>query len=179
VKVYIAYGWLEGTWQGKKLRSHLVDAGHTVTSSMQEADVIIAHSAGCYMLTTTANTKLTLLIGLPNWPRTLIKCTFEKVRIEHKDCYWFKKTFWNLIYAIFQPVRLVSVYRSFNKKTLPNFKNCEVILIHNKLDTYMDEGVSTDLAKQHNWQYKNVSGEHDDLWQNTDFYINFIKQYIS
>jgi hypothetical protein len=76
MKVFIAYGWPEGQWHGKQLRNDLIDCNYQITYSPEEADIIIAHSAGCYLLPNSLRAKLILLIGLPNWPnKPLIKCT--------------------------------------------------------------------------------------------------------
>ncbi len=176
-KVYVAYGWPEGKWHSKQLSEALTKAGYKLSNLPEKADVIIAHSAGCYMLPPDIKAQLILLIGLPNWPnKLLIKCTIKKVALESKDKYWFQKTLFHVFYALTQPIRLYNVYRTYKRKTLP--KSNHVILVRNEQDTYMHDNVSQELAKQRKWSYKNLKGQHDDLWQNPHKYIEIIRIYI-
>ncbi len=178
--VYIAYGWPEGNKHSKQFRKILKDSGYQISNHSKEADIIVAHSAGCYMLPADLKAKVILLIGLPNWPnKPLIRCTNEKVRQEIKDSYWFKKTFWHLIYAVSQPIRPLIVYKNYKRKYLPEFKNSQVILIHNRFDTFMQKEASNQLAQKRNWPLKQLDGQHDDLWQNTQSYLAIIKDILS
>jgi len=177
MKVYIAYGWPEGNWHGKKFRDFLINNGYRIASSPEEADAIVAHSAGCYTLPSLTKAKVVLLVGLPNWPnKPLIKCTIEKVSLENKDKLWFQKTLWHIIYAIFQPVRIFEVYKSYKRKSIPSLGGSQVVILHNHQDAYMNEPACRAMAKVRNWQYKNLDGQHDDLWQNPQPYINIIKE---
>ncbi len=134
--VFIAYGWPEGRWHGKQFRKALQDSGYQISEKPEDADVIVAHSAGCYMLPAELKAKVILLIGLPNWPsKPLTKCTSEKVSLEQKDTYWFKKTFWYIVYAVLQPIRLYKVYKTYKRKYLPDFNQGHAVLVHNQQDT--------------------------------------------
>lgn len=180
MNVYIAYGWPEGKWHGEQLRQALIIAGYQITDSVWEADVIIAHSAGCYLLPADVKAKLILMIGLPNWPsKPLIKCTFDKVSMERKDRQWLMKTFWHIIYALSEPTRFYQVFRTNKRKFLPNYSSKQIILIHNHQDTYMYEASSRELSEQRGWQFRNFSGQHDDLWQNPSPYIHLIDSFVS
>lgn len=174
MKVFIAYGWPEGEWHGRRLREALKNAGYTVTSSPKDADVIVTHSAGCYMLPSDVRARLIMLVGLPNWSRPLIKCTFAKIRLEHKNIEWLHKTLLHTFYAVSQPIRLYKVYRAFRKKYLPDFSSSKVLLIRNEQDTYMEEEASERLARKRGWLYQNLKGQHDDLWEDPQAYIEII-----
>jgi hypothetical protein len=178
MKVYISYGWPEGRWHSKQLVEALKKQGCKVVSSPEDAAVIIAHSAGCYMLPQVLTARVILLIGLPNWPdKPLVKCMLEKLSLESKDKQWFQKTFWHVTYAISQPIRSYRAFRTHRKKYLPNYSENQVILVHNQQDTYMNVAVSKQLAKQRKWFLRNLEGQHDDLWQNPQSYIDIIKEY--
>lgn len=175
--VYIAYGWPEGKWHGKKLRRALNDFNYQVVKLPEEADIIIAHSTGCYMLPPKVKAKLILLIGLPNWPnRSHIKRTRSKVGLEAKDWQWLQKTFWHVIYALFQPVRLYNVYKAYKIRCVPMYESTQVILVRNEQDTYMEKGVSEKLAKERNWSYQNLKGQHDDVWEDPLVYTEIINK---
>jgi len=152
--VFIAYGWPEGKLHGTLFRKALISANYQIAQTAEEADIIIAHSAGCYMIPSDVKAKLILLIGLPNSPKSLIKCTFYKIKLEQKNMQWFQKTLYHIFYAISQPIKLLSVYKSFKRKYVPVFTENKVLLIRNAQDTYMEKGLAESLAMRRGWQYK-------------------------
>lgn len=179
MRVYIAYGWPEGKWHGKHFRESLRKAGYQNTNSLKQADIIVAHSAGCYMLPDSLTAKLILLIGIPNWPgRSLFKCTSEKVILEKKNLYWFQKTLFHILYGVSQPRRLFNAYRNHRKKYILANNAIRVLAIRNKHDTYMDASTNRKLSVERGWVYKDLEGQHDDLWQNPQPYLDLIKQNI-
>lgn len=174
--VFIAYGWPEGRWHAKQFVEALRDYGYQISKQPETADIIVAHSIGCYMLPAGLKAKLILLIGIPNWPhKSLFKCTFEKISLEPKNTYWLKKTFWHLVYAIFQPLRLYGAYRAYKLKYLPVFDHSPVVLVRNQYDAYLQQKASQQLAKERGWHLVQLNGRHDDLWQNPQPYIDILK----
>ena len=177
MKIYVAFGWPEGEWHGKQFKEKLEKAGYQITNTPNQADIIVAHSAGCYMLPDSLTAKLILLIGTPNWPgKPLIKCTLEKVTLEKKNTYWYKKTLFHVIYGICQPRRLLNVYLSYRKKHIPLIKKAKVVAVHNRQDTYMEDATNRKLARERGWSYIDLEGQHDDLWQNHQPYLDLIEQ---
>lgn len=176
MKVYIEYGWPEGKWHSRRLERILQDSGNVVVSTPQEADVVIAHSAGCYMIPKESKAKIVLLIGLPSWPNKAIHLsTLQKIRLEAKNGHWIAKTFFHCMYALRIPTT-ARTWRAFRNKSINVSKNAKVVLIHNKLDTYMEAAVCRQIAKDKNWEYLEAPGQHDDIWDNPDFYIRIASQ---
>jgi hypothetical protein len=179
MKVYIAYGWPEGPWQSRKLTTALQKSNYQVTKSLEEADIILSHSAGCYILPSKVSAKLILLIGIPNWPnRIVFKCAMEKVRLEPKDSKLLYKTVRHVLYGLFRPIRLYTLVKTYRRQALPEFKGSQVVVVHNQLDTFMNETVSRKLANQNKWLYKNLNGQHDDLWDNPSPYVEIIEEQL-
>lgn len=178
MKIFIAYGWPEGKWHSKYLETALKGEGYKITNSQEDADVIIAHSAGCYMLHPGSRTKLILLIGLPNWPnRAVYRSTMQKVSLETKDKYWLTKTLFHILYAL-RLTSTLKTWQAFHRKLLPQTKS-RVVLVRNLHDTYMNDAVTKKLAKDKGWAYENLEGQHDDLWQNPLPYTSIIRQETS
>lgn len=50
------------------------------------------------------------------------------------------------------------------------------MLVRNEQDTYMEKEASLRLAEEKNWQYQQVPGQHDDLWENPQVYIEIVNQ---
>lgn len=128
------------------------------------------------MIPPNSNAKVVLLIGLPNWPnRRVYQCTLQKVKLETKNTHWFMKTFFHIIYAL----RLLTTFRTwraFQRKHVNVGKAAIVVLVRNELDTYMADGVSQQLANDRKWNYIKVPGQHDDLWDNPQPYLDIITQ---
>ena len=176
MKVYIEYGWPEGKWHAKLLAESLITAGFEVVDEPAEADVIIAHSGGCYMLPSDITPKLVLHIGLPNWPGRIVPTsTLLKWNMETKNFYWFKKLFYQGVY-FFNPITTYKSWRAWTKKILFNYPSAKTILIRNNKDTYMHDETSRALATKREWQYIESPGMHDDLWENPEQYVELIAQ---
>src|SRR5688572_18120710 len=99
MKVAIIYGWAEGHWHGHRLRKELKAAGLEYSHDPANADVIIAHSGGCYMLPDNSQANLVMLVGFPYYagPHP-IKFLPKKIKDEFKDLWWLRKTVYNILY---------------------------------------------------------------------------------
>jgi hypothetical protein len=177
MKVAIIYGWAEGSWQGKRMRKLLRSQGYHITKNAKEADVIIAHSGGCYMLPEQSRAQQVILIGLPYWPdkHPLISLR-EKLRQELKDTWWYKKTLFNTYYLLSRPRRWVRMSRAFKQRVVPAYESCSIYLVRNEQDSFLHPQKVVEVADAHEWQLKLVDGLHDDLWLNPERYIELIRQ---
>lgn len=94
MNVFIGYGGFEGSWHGKKLRSALVDRGFSISRNCSDAEIIIAHSGGCFLVPESNCANIMILVGFPYWPgKSIASRIRHKTRIEDKDLLWFKKNF--------------------------------------------------------------------------------------
>ena len=64
-KVGIVYGWAEGPWEAKQFIQQVKISGYEVTQDLVSADILIAHSLGCFLIPANSRAKLILLIGMP------------------------------------------------------------------------------------------------------------------
>lgn len=180
MKVCIIYGWSEGPWQGKLLRTALHKSGFSITRRAQEADIIIAHSGGCYMLPDNSRAQLVLLVGLPYWRgKHPVRSLQEKLRSELRDMWWYKKTIFNTYYFFTRPRRWVRMWQNWSKQVLPQLDNVAVTLVRNEQDYFMHPTDSKSLADKHNWKMKTLQGLHDDIWNNPQPYVELIKDSLS
>lgn len=178
MNIFISYGWPEGPWLGEKFIGSAQKAGHTIVSSMEQAEIVIAHSGGCFMLDPLQKTKTVLLIGLPCWPgRSLLKSTYRKIRSETKDRNFMFKTAAHVWYCSTRIRRWRTMYRNFKAFTLPTHQG--VFLIRNESDTYLNKIVARKLAEQKGWNYVEKTGGHDDLWESPEIYLKIIHKSVS
>lgn len=116
MKAYIEYGWPEGKWHGKLLTKSLIASGYVMATSSSEADIIIAHSAGCYMIPPDSKAKVMLLIGIPNWPKNLfINALYRKLNWKPKMHIGLRKHFSILSMRLGFPLPLERGERSSRK----------------------------------------------------------------
>ena len=177
MKVGIIYGWSEGKWHGKLLRKELHLQGFTLTSDLTEADALIAHSGGSYLLPDNGRAGVVMLIGIP-WHSTEhpLKGLMKKVKYEIKDVWWYKKTFYNTLYFLSRPLRWLKMYKAWKAKRLPKTTESIVIAVRNNDDHFMHPIESGVLASERGWKLKNLEGHHDDLWINPKPYVRLLKE---
>lgn len=174
-KVKIIYGWAEGPWHGKRLRAELKKSGYTVTRSIKHADILIAHSGGCFLLPESGNANLILLIGLPYWPKkSPLRSMREKVKDELRDLYWYKKTVCNGYYFLSRPKKLLKVSYKWKKQLFPNHETAEIIAIRNQKDSFAHPTDTNALAQERGWKLQLFDGGHDDIWKNPKPYVRLL-----
>lgn len=176
MKVGISYGFAEGPAQAKKLIRLLKENGFNTTKRLERADIIIAHSGGCYLLPEKGKAEVVMLVGFPFWtdknPR---KGLAEKLAQEIKDLSWLRKTFFNTIYFFAWPQRWYHMYKAWQKVTLPQTSNYgSIISVRNEHDPFMHPIESEALATERGWKLHKLSGGHDDLWTNPQPYVDIL-----
>ncbi len=183
MKVSIVYGWCEGPHLARDLKRELEANGHELIKNAREADVIIAHSLGCYLIPKESKVSNILLTGLPYGPRkhlpllTLHKVITNGVRSvgDGQFMYWLRKGFWNSVYFFIRPSAHVNLKRLNNLNYLPeSHKQKKVLLIKNDEDKLTSIDQLQEVIKQKDWKVIIVPGRHDDLWMNPNRYIALI-----
>src|SRR4051812_13441361 len=137
VKVAIIYGWAEGSWQSRLFTDELTKRGLVLTKNVGEADVIIAHSSGCYLIPHDITAKLILLIGLPHWPgRSVASGIIHKLMAEMKHhrrdrslAWWLNKLAHNIWYIVTRPQATYYGLTRHKPENLPDAKNRKVLLV--------------------------------------------------
>ncbi len=180
MKVSIIYGWSEGKWHSKQLRKRLEASNFTVVNDHKSADIIIAHSGGCFLVPKATSAKYILLIGLPLWENKFIfKSLFEKIKLETKDWWWYKKTFYHVVYLLAKISHWLRMHRSWRRKTLPENSASSIFLLRNNDDAFVNAEESQALAKEKGWQYIDVYGQHDDIWVNPKQYTDLLESILT
>jgi hypothetical protein len=176
MNVCIIYGWSEGHRHGAALRKALCEAGFNITTQPLTADIIIAHSIGCYFIPKQSTAKLILMVGLPHWPhKSIVRSTRQKIFNEAKSKWWYRKTLINVYYFFVHPNNWLQMPQTVKRQQLELPKNSNVLLIRNEYDNYLHPTLGAKLAIAHGWSYAELPGHHDDLWSNPRPYVTLIK----
>lgn len=180
MKVTIIPGFSEGTRIGRRFRRELHASGFHATKDAAEADIIIAHSGGCFLIPKNAQAKLVILVGLPHWSnRRLANSLSAKIKIEQKDLFFIKKSSYNVYQLFRRPHIWVRMWRSWRISHIPVVPSgAKVIVIRNEDDQFLHPSEYMSLAKQQGWLAVSLPGHHDDLWRYPEPYVTIIKNQI-
>jgi hypothetical protein len=182
--VCILYGWSEGSWHGRKLRHNLKTLNFLITKKATEADIIISHSGGAFLIPANHRASLILMIGLPNWPRhpvlRLPLKIAQDIRYLKSKRHFFIKTFFNLAYIIFKVLYNTKIWLGWRKPSLPtSHAACKVVALRNEHDAFMHAKTSLKQAEDNGWVGLTLLGaSHDDVWLNPQPYTQILEKFI-
>lgn len=176
--VALIYGFAEGHWVSGRFRAALQRAGFSLAKSPAEADIIVAHSGGCYMLPDESRANVVMLVDLPHWPDKHIgRSLAQKTRNDIKDLWAVKTAVLNSFYLIAKPRQWSRMRRAIKKlENLPSRDNDDVILVRNSRSHFLHPTAAKELAKTKKWRMQVMDGHHDDLWKNPAPYIKLLKE---
>ena len=186
--VAFVHGWAEGSWQDSQFAQQLVNNGFELTPDPAKADIILAHSAGCYLVPVNPKAKLIVLIGLPFWPgKPLIKSLVKKLMLEasrhqkDQDLPWFsQKLAHNTWYIFTKPAGLYRFFKNRQQMKLPSASpNTSVVLIRNQDDQFCTPNVTKLLPQAKGYKFIDMPGLHDDCWIDPEPYVKLIKKYAN
>ena len=182
--VAIIYGWSEGPWQSKRFVAELSKSSLSVTKDLKSADIIFAHSAGCYLVPKDVPAQTIILVGLPYWPgrsslSSVLKNLTVGLRQHHSEGdikWWFSKLAHNLYYIITRPQANWYVLTRHKIENLPiSNEGKKIILVRNQEDTFCHPDVQKLVQRVSEYKFIELPGAHDNCWVNPAKYINLIR----
>ncbi len=160
----VIYGIAEGNFHARKFISTCASHGLTL-SDTEDADIIFAHSGGCFVVPVETNAKI-LLIGVSPWNGiNTFACLIKKLQSEPPTLI---ELFWHVVYLLAKPRHN---YRMLKRKDLPNSKKSQVIW--NKDDVYFPQSKAM-LLEAKCYRVHTFDGGHDDIWHNPAKYIELV-----
>ena len=180
--VALIYGWTGGSWSARHFRDELQKAGLKVIPNREKANIIIAHSVGCYRVPDKTSAQLILLIGVAYWPEKRLRSRVMnrfinglKADRNRGVLYIFHRFMWQLFYAIIRPGDIVVSLR--NHKSLgflEKLKQKKIIIVRNSSDEYSSPEIGTSLSRYSNIKLVELPGVHDDYYTNPQPYIDLL-----
>jgi hypothetical protein len=184
LKIAILYGVVGGPHSQIRLLPTLRAAGYIITDNVSEADVILAHSAGCLWLPQSSSQQTLLLVGPPYWPGKRIRqsikergrSNFRFRQHGYPFSRWLIRNLWGIYYLFAQAKRTWYILRhiaEFNLEQVVRAHN--TIIVHNEYDEWLTPDL--ERIRQLNPQTKiiRLSGDHDDLHYNPAVYVNLLQ----
>jgi len=180
--VCMLYGFCEGPQVGKRFERELARAGFQVTHDPMNANIIIGHSGGCFLVPARSRAKIIIQIGLPFWPnRSLPGSIWRKfisdLHSHHREGalhFWLRKTFWNVTYFWNIPAN-IRMLRGRRRGTLWR-QGERTVVIRPSMDTFCTSDV-TALPFTSAPKIVELPGHHDQCWRDPAPYIAIIKTY--
>ncbi|HSX17058.1 MAG TPA: hypothetical protein VLH86_03090 [Patescibacteria group bacterium] len=168
-KVAIVYGFNEGPHMGKRLIRALEAGGFEMVADPAQADIIIAHSGGCYILTAEHAAKRIICVGLPYWPGhstfvALCRKIWRDALMHHREGefkYWLHKSMWNMRYFWHMRANWQMVQGRLNG-TL--WKLPDVTVVRYSQDPFCTPNLA-ELPFEAPVVLVELSGHHDDCWR--------------
>ncbi len=184
----ILYGFSENQHHAKEMEQFLQKDGFIKTTDAARADVVIAHSAGCYMLPGDMHAKLVVLIGVPMNKDKVRKTFFKAWRndnVYQRQNKQFSKKLkllsHNTATVIFHPAKqrtLVKLVATVNHEP-PHIDVPELIVINNRDDPWPEPLLARQYTDTYRASFVSLPGGHDHIWQAPEEYVAIINYYAA
>jgi hypothetical protein len=178
----IVYGVAEGAYASRDLRK-LLEADGFLPAPATEADILIAHSGGSYVLPKLAQAKLVIHINPPHWPgKSLARSLAQKIaydfrlyRQKHQLRRWLRTVVANACYTLnlkhTLSMMLPYAHAQRTYETLPAGKH---VFIRTYIDSYCSpQALLKLIGDKHS--FLTLAGHHDDCWREPEPYLKVIR----
>lgn len=179
-----SYGFTEGKVHSKKLTKLLKQAGYIPSSSPEKADIVIAHSAGCWYKIESFSPKLLIYVGMPLPTGNAAKIWFQSNKITSKALIKQKRRLrliksicLNALYLLRHPFRNFAIINKVDHAEPRNFKESLVVFVSNQHDPWPKTNRLKDLVHGEPWSFISLKGTHNNLWHEPDKYVKLIDHY--
>jgi hypothetical protein len=182
--IWLVYGFGEGPWHGRQIWPTLKSAGYIPALKANDADIIIAHSAGCFYLPDSQKPQQLVLIDPPYWPDKSVALSFlQKTYLDlqasitqHRIRYWLRKTLWNLYYILQDIPKVISIIRQSRLNNLKRLlRHNYVTIVRHQYDAFCTPEIDRHFDRDQNVRFISVTGQHDDCWHDPDVLIPVIQ----
>ncbi len=184
--VVIQYGIAAGQRQGVRLRKCLRQAGYEVIRDPAKADIILAHSAGCFELPLAPTTQKLLLINPSYWPgrtpwqrgRKRIRSNLRYRKYNYPLAYWLQRNAWGWFYLLRDLKRSRWIFKHVYEYDLEQaIRNHRAILVRNDDDDWLTDDLDYLDEANPGLTIVRIPGDHDDLLFNPAPYVALLRRF--
>jgi len=175
----VCYGFMEGVGHSRRLRKLLVKAGFR-PSPVTEADIIIAHSAGCVLIPANAKPKLVVYTGMPlalaRPQSTWVKATLPRIKDGNLRRELLARLN-NTYYGLRHVKRNLGIMRDPKIAKPVIFPKAQTVFIANRYDPWPKGPELDKLVAKQPWAFISLPGTHESLWKEPDRYVAILEHY--
>lgn len=181
----ISYGFLSGPALSRQLRKDLRSFGYEEARSIVQADIVIAHSAGCWLVPKTASAKLLIYVGMP-LAQAHPHQTFKDARRQNIRAFIRHLHVWrglvigfcSLYYGLAQPVRNRNIVRDAkHARIATELADMHTVFIANRDDPWPQPEKLQTYVQERDWAFIGLPGSHNDIWEYPERYAAIIDHY--
>jgi len=185
LRYFIVYGFCGGQAHSVKFRKLIQNEGLQPATNAIDADILIAHSAGCLQVPSDTKAKLIILVGVPLDTRTV--GTFLRAHLQnilffyhsHRTIQGLRFGLNNFFYAIVHPQQNYDAAQLVHKHvfSLPTGQTASVVWIANQHDPWPNTQELVTFLSDMPYSFISLAGAHDSIWVNPELFIAIIKHY--
>ncbi len=175
-----SYGFAGGPLHARKFKHLMHLSGYAHSQLPQAADIIIAHSAGCWLIPKDCRPKLIMYVGMPLAQlrplQSLLaanQLALRPVHLLHTLGTKAKATY----YGLRQPRRNLKIVRMTKTAKPVIMPNIPAIFIANQHDPWPKSAKLKDYLNTQVWAFISLFGTHDDIWEHSERYVAIINHY--
>jgi hypothetical protein len=176
----ISYGLGGGPLHSRQLEHHLRQAGLHRAVRLDQANIIIAHSGGCWLIPKTAQPQLVIYIGMtlaqskPRQTWLTAKALMAKHSRRARRLNTMAK---NTYYISRQPRRNLNMVRQAKTARPIVFPGRPTVFITNRHDPWPKDKQIQNYLDNYDWAFLSLPGAHDDIWEHPKRYAVIIDHY--
>jgi hypothetical protein len=184
-KVCIIGGFTEGDHHAHHFVQVLERQGFSITKRLQDADIIVTHSGGCFLLPENLAGKTVIIVSPPcDYHDSLFKNTLRKIGLDyhaHRDLkrlkHFVHKTSWSGLYFFTHGKQHWQMLHQMPKSgtNLPHIKAQKTMVITTKDDPWSSHISPTTITKNPSYIFLNLAATHDDIWMHPERYVAIIQ----
>lgn len=184
MNVAIRYGFTEGTWHGKKFRRMLRERGHQIVQEERLADIVIAHSGGCFDMPPLKESAILMFINPPYWPERplrrrasdMTRQLARAIRPGNQPFYHTHKTARNLGYLVRHArTNHEMMRRAITFNLADEINHMPTILVRNSNDPWLTPDLDGLQQRYPQLRIARLPGDHDDCWLHPEPYIHLLE----
>ncbi len=184
-KVAIQYGIGAGQRLVTRLKCCLEEASYVVVNNSREADIIIAHSAGCFELPEPPTNQKLLLINPSYWPGlTAWQRGRRRIRtnMHLENTAILSYTGWDVIHGAgsiyFETLNEPAGFSSMSMSLILSaaIRNHKAILVRNDDDDWLTPDLDELATANPQLIIRRMPGDHDDILHNPAPYVALLKE---
>lgn len=175
----IVYGLFGRPAQARKLRELLEARGLRPAADIGEADILITHSAGCWLVPKTAQARLVIWNGAPLAEKKGKTYRQANIQIYKRtpNTKLIKFLASNTLYGFRYFRRNLAIIRMAKYAEPVILPEAAYVFIANRYDPWPRSRKVDTFLKNKDWAFMSLPGSHDDIWQHPDHYAPIINHY--